>query len=327
MAVYFRDPRLGRTLVEGRRHELFAGDAIVCAENDEVWIRDADCLIGRLGPGRHDLVGDGVPPWIWGLLGKKPLQLFFVATDSVPFASALVAYGYDKNLHIVADLPFELEVALRITSFERTHYAALGMLDTNNFQFVVDNETGLVAKNGIEDVVWGLTGDELASFGKSPRVQEVRAKLDAWWDRYALAATRFELRIGADATLTHALSIRGDGEPAEIGFGKRVLLIEEDGSRRTGVISDVEGKRVNVNWDDGRTSWVGSARLKKPPQPAATRYAAQAPVAPPPAPRVLAFAEDGCWRPATVLQSVNGWLDVQWDHGPRAWLAPSHVRQ
>jgi len=41
---------------------------------------------------------------------------------------------------------------------------------------------------------------------------------------------------------------------------------------------------------------------------------------------VYAFSRERAWQPATALRQVNGWWDVRWDAGPRAWLAPAFIR-
>lgn len=330
MTTYARRAAPVRTLVDAQRHRIGAGDTILCAPNDVVWFRVNQGLVGSLGPGHHTLTGEGIPPFLREYAGGCDFHLYFVSSEPVRFRRALLAFAYERVLHVVAELPFVIDVDLEIPAFDRLFIVAAGMLDVNMLDFVVDNETGLVTKKAIEDVAWGLTGAEMLALGGSERLTRVREKIVEWWDRYALRAARFELQVGSQGELGHAVRNLVEEEPAEIGFGKRAILVDEDGTRRAGVISDVEGKRVQMNWDDGSTSWVGSLRLKKP---AAARVEA-APVSVPlpasrPAPsgrRVYALSSDGAWRPATALSMQNGWWDVQIDYGPRLWLGPAQLR-
>jgi len=316
MAVIARRAELGRWLVDSQRHRLRWGDVIECAANDVVWLRAEHTLVGWLGPGRHELTGAASPAFLHPWIGNPNVQLFFVVNDPVPYRCSGTAFAYEQNLHAIADLEFSLDVSLRIESFDRLHARSKGMLDHGAFQQVVENETRLVTKKAIEDTAWRLDAGELLAFGSPERLARVERQVNEWWERYSIGATGFELSVRSGGPLLQAIESAEIGEPAEVGYGKRVEVHEEDGTRREGVIADIEGPRVKLHWDDGSTSWVGALRCRRPS--AAPTLAAGT--------RVHAFAPDHTWRAATALRRVNGWWDVRFDAGPRAWLPPSFIR-
>jgi hypothetical protein len=311
-----RRAELGRCLVDSQRHRLRWGDVIECAPNDVVWLRAEYTLVGWLGPGRHQLGGSSTPPFLQPWVGNPNVQVYFVVADHVPYRCTGTAFAYEQDLHAIAELDFSLDVALTIESFDRLHLRAKGMLDHGAFQQVVENETRLVTKKAIEDAAWRLDASELLAFSSAERLARVERQVSDWWERYSIGARGFALSVRTGGQLLHAIGSTDVGEPAEIGYGKRVEVPQEDGTRRKGVIADIEGPRVQINWDDGDAGWVGAARCRRPsvePLPAAGT-------------RAHAFAPDRRWRPATVLGQVNGWCDVRWDDGPRAWLPPSFIR-
>jgi len=346
-------------LVHRWRAPIRDGATLVCAEDEEAAFLRHGSLLGSLGPGTHQLRTDRVPFLAIAAGPELDAELWFVSR-ALRSVRVLGTFAGLRSLRLHAMLSGSMDGTSEV--FVRdTRALLLGLLSGAG---IGDDVGAFVARAAKSELVRAadareiesaelMSGSSTAWPNSGPMLRAIGAALAP----HGVAIHSLGLRLIPDEATRKTLagaarvvpSLDGDQLRrfrAALQPGSRVSAGDPGRQAFAGTVVSLYQRLCQVVWDSGGQTWIESERLVPVGAQTAALLSAAAeaatattlPSASEAAAAAVAIAGtlaagtrvvvdyEGTAYPAAVERFSEGWYEVAWDNGARAWVPSTAVR-